>query len=63
MTKDPVCGMQIDERQAAAEAEHQGAIYYFCSSGCHKTFTADPARYATAGSASQGGGRDQTHKR
>lgn len=46
MAIDPVCGMTVDEKQAAAKAEYQGATYYFCSSSCHKTFTAEPAKYA-----------------
>ncbi len=49
MTTDPVCGMKVDEKQAAAKAEYQGATYYFCSSSCHKTFTAEPAKYAKPG--------------
>jgi len=56
MTKDPVCGMQIDEQQAAAKAEHQGVTYYFCSDGCHQKFLADPAKYAKPAGASPGGG-------
>lgn len=46
MIKDPVCGMQVDEKNAAAKADYQGSTYYFCSAGCHKTFGADPAKYA-----------------
>lgn len=60
MTTDPVCGMKVDEAKAAAKAEHQGKTYYFCSNGCHKAFTADPAKYAKATS---GGGRSEAPKR
>jgi len=63
MTKDPVCGMQIDEQKAADKTVLQGITYFFCSSGCHKAFTADPDRYATAASTSQGGSHGQTPKR
>lgn len=47
--RDPVCGMEVDERRAAAagqRAEHQGATYFFCADECRKRFEADPARYA-----------------
>jgi len=56
MAKDPVCGMQIDEHKAAVKAEHQGVTYYFCSSGCHQKFVADPAKYAKPAGAPRGGG-------
>jgi len=49
MTRDPVCGMQIDEQKAAARAEHQGATYYFCSSTCNQKFLADPSKYSSTG--------------
>jgi YHS domain-containing protein len=45
MAKDPVCGMEVDEQQAAATAEHQGATYYFCSPGCKKAFEKEPQKY------------------
>lgn len=34
MTKDPVCGLQIDEKQAAAKGAYKGRTYYFCSPTC-----------------------------
>jgi YHS domain-containing protein len=46
MATDPVCGMKVDESKAAAKAEYRGTAYYFCSTGCHKAFTAEPERYA-----------------
>lgn len=45
MAKDPVCGMLVDEHQAAAKVEHEGTVYYFCSSRCHQAFSADPQKY------------------
>jgi Cu+-exporting ATPase len=48
MTKDPVCGMTIDEKKAPATAVFQGKTYHFCSPGCKATFEKDPARYAKA---------------
>jgi Cu+-exporting ATPase len=43
---DPVCGMQIDESDAAGRSEHEGSTYYFCSAACKSKFDADPAEYA-----------------
>lgn len=45
MVTDPVCGMEIDEEQAAAAIEHDGSTYYFCSESCRDQFAADPERY------------------
>jgi YHS domain-containing protein len=44
--KDPVCGMQVEEQDAAAQAEHEGRTYYFCSTACHHKFEANPGEYA-----------------
>jgi YHS domain-containing protein len=38
MVKDPVCGMEVDERQAKETAEHQGKTTYFCAPGCRVAF-------------------------
>ena len=46
MAKDPVCGMEIDEKKAAGRTTHEGKTYYFCSAGCKATFESAPARYA-----------------
>ncbi len=46
---DPVCGMTVDPATAAAEVEHSGRAYFFCSIGCAEKFRADPARYLDAG--------------
>jgi Cu+-exporting ATPase len=46
MTKDPVCGMQIDEEQAASKIDYKGETYYFCSAGCKQKFEASPQQYA-----------------
>jgi YHS domain-containing protein len=45
MARDPVCGMQVNEQQAAGKSEHQGETYYFCSAGCKQRFDQDPQRY------------------
>jgi Cu+-exporting ATPase len=46
MSKDPVCGMQVDEMQAKATAQHQGRTFYFCSPECRQQFQQEPDRYA-----------------
>ena len=43
--KDPVCGMTVDPAKTPHHAEHTGATYHFCSSGCRTKFVADPAKY------------------
>jgi YHS domain-containing protein len=45
MEKDPVCGMQVNPAQAAAQRKHQGNTYYFCSPGCAAKFEQSPERY------------------
>jgi Cu+-exporting ATPase len=44
-TIDPVCGMTVDPARAAAQVEHAGTTYFFCSKGCAAKFTADPNKY------------------
>jgi len=46
MAKDPVCGMEVDEQTAAGKSEYKGQTYYFCSTGCKKSFDKEPAKYA-----------------
>ncbi len=45
MQKDPVCGMMIEEKDAAAVSQYNGDLYYFCARGCKETFDADPEKY------------------
>jgi Cu+-exporting ATPase len=45
LVTDPVCGMRIDPKTAAATREHDGTTFSFCSTGCADTFDADPHRY------------------
>ncbi len=44
---DPVCGMKVDDQNAAAQSTHQGNTYYFCSQGCKKKFDENPEQYAS----------------
>ncbi len=46
MAHDPVCGMDIDERDAAGKSTHQGKIYYFCALSCKEEFDRNPQQYA-----------------
>jgi Cu+-exporting ATPase len=46
MARDPVCGMTVDEKKAAATTTHRGKTYHFCSAGCKATFDKAPERYA-----------------
>jgi len=48
MARDPVCGMEVEEKNAASTAEHMGQTYYFCSQGCKVAFDKDPHKYAHA---------------
>ncbi len=48
MAKDPVCGMEVDEKTAAATSQYKGKTYNFCAPGCKKAFDADPERYLAA---------------
>ena len=46
MAKDPVCGMNVDEKKAAAAtSQYKGKTYYFCALGCKKAFDTDPEKY------------------
>ncbi|MBI2872547.1 MAG: YHS domain-containing protein [Chloroflexi bacterium] len=53
--KDPVCGMEVDSKNAAATQEHQGKTYYFCSPSCKASFVKEPAKYVKGPPAAGGG--------
>ena len=42
---DPVCGMTIEEADAAGTHHHDGVTYYFCNPSCLGRFTADPKQF------------------
>jgi YHS domain-containing protein len=49
ITKDPVCGLNVDESKAKAagfQGTYKNETYYFCSAGCKEHFEKNPARYA-----------------
>jgi Cu+-exporting ATPase len=45
MAIDPVCGMSVDEKKAAAKHEYQGKTYYFCAVGCKEKFAQAPEKF------------------
>jgi Cu+-exporting ATPase len=45
---DPICGMEINEDNAAGKSHYQGNEYYFCSETCKERFDLDPAEYVTS---------------
>jgi P-type Cu+ transporter len=47
MTKDPVCKMDIDEKQTSFSSQYAGREYHFCSEECKDMFDSQPERYAT----------------
>ena len=42
ITKDPICGMTVDEA-TALHAERDGKKFYFCSDHCRQKFLSTPA--------------------
>ncbi len=48
MVKDPVCGMEIDSSQAAAQTVYGGQHYFFCSEDCRRTFEENPEEFVEA---------------
>jgi len=42
VSKDPICGMTMDEA-TALHAERDGKTYYFCSDHCRQKFLSTPA--------------------
>jgi len=46
MAKDPVCGMNVDEKKAAATTVYKETTYYFCAAHCKLQFEKAPEKYA-----------------
>lgn len=53
MTKDPICGMSVNEA-TALHAEHNGQHHYFCSEHCRKKFLSQGAPAQTDGDCCRG---------
>jgi Cu2+-exporting ATPase len=45
MVKDPVCGMQVDEKTTPHVSKFKGTSYYFCSAGDKAKFDSNPESY------------------
>ena len=45
MVKDPVCGMEVDEKSTPHVSTFSGTMYYFCSSGDKAKFDSNPESY------------------
>ena len=43
VTKDPICGMTVDEA-TALHANRDGKTFYFCGDHCRQKFLSMPAR-------------------
>jgi P-type Cu+ transporter len=45
MVKDPVCGMDVDEKTSMLKSDYKGHTYYFCAPGCKRDFDKEPDKY------------------
>jgi YHS domain-containing protein len=45
MTIDPVCGIEVDEKNPEFQAQFAGKKYFFCSDECRKEFEQQPNEY------------------
>ena len=45
MARDPVCGMDVDEKDAVAVSVFAGKTYYFCAQRCKEQFDASPEKF------------------
>jgi P-type Cu+ transporter len=46
MTRDPVCGKQVDQNKAPVTSNYQGQKYSFCGQECKDKFDRNPQQYA-----------------
>jgi len=45
MVIDPICLMEIDEKEAPAKSVYYGQTFYFCAESCKERFEEDPEKY------------------
>jgi YHS domain-containing protein len=50
MAKDPICGMNVDEKTAKFKSDYDGKTFYFCAASCKNTFDKNPAKFAKGSS-------------
>ena len=55
VTKDPICGMIVDEA-TALQAEREEETFYFCSEQCRQKFLTTPAEANAYGRSGASGG-------
>ncbi len=48
MTRDPVCGMRVEEKESEFQTQFAGKKYFFCSEECRKEFENQPDEYIEA---------------
>jgi len=53
MAKDVICGMDVEESNAAGVSVHKGKNYYFCSTSCKQKFDASPEAYIKSDAADE----------
>ncbi len=62
MMKDPVCGMQVDEKKSPTSMS-EGKKYAFCSPECKTKFDANPKQFTSSqGHTSSEAHKGETHK-
>ncbi len=59
MARCASCGMEVDEKKAAAKSEFKGETYYFCSSNCKVAFDKNPQTFVDK---SKSGAQEHEHK-
>lgn len=45
MTRDPVCGLAVDQEKSRFKSIYQGRPYFFCSEACQALFDQHPEKY------------------
>ncbi|TLX84414.1 MAG: YHS domain-containing protein [Thaumarchaeota archaeon] len=45
MAKDPVCGMEVDEKSSKEKSNVGGKAFHFCCPNCKARFDKDPSKF------------------
>ncbi|MCI0531950.1 MAG: heavy metal translocating P-type ATPase [candidate division Zixibacteria bacterium] len=59
MVKDPVCGMEVDEKSSEHKLRFQDKEFYFCQNTCKENFQKDPESFLHAGVSAAGSMTDE----
>ncbi len=46
MTKDPICGRDVDDKKPPATSSSHGQCYVFCGNDCKEKFDRNPVLYS-----------------